>query len=74
MSINDTTPDAASSFTAIIRGVLSYAGGLLSAKGYLDAATWQALAGAVAPVLAILWSIYERKHRVPHFDRRRRPF
>jgi len=45
----------------IVRTVLAAAGGYLAAKGYLDAATWQTIAGAVATVIVAVWSVKSKK-------------
>lgn len=40
----------------IVRAVVAAAGGYLAAKGMLDAATWQIIAGAAATVVVAIWS------------------
>ena len=45
----------------IVRTVLAAAGGYFAAKGYLDAATWQTIAGAVATVIVAVWSVKSKK-------------
>lgn len=40
----------------IARAVIASAGGVLAARGWLDAATWQVIAGAVATVIVAVWS------------------
>ena len=45
----------------IVRTILAAGGGYLAAKGYLDAATWQTIAGAVATVIVAVWSVKSKK-------------
>lgn len=68
------TEETTSTTTAIVRGVISYSGGLATTHYYIDGQTVHALVAALAPVVAILWSIYERKRYRPTHDRRKRPY
>jgi len=45
----------------IIRTVLATLGGIAAAKGYLDASTWQVIAGAVASIVVAVWSFKSKK-------------
>lgn len=47
--------------TGVFRAVLAAAGGGLIAKGYADAATVDAIAGAVAVLFTAIWSIYQKR-------------
>lgn len=40
----------------IVRTILATLGGIAAAKGYLDSATWQVIAGAAASVVVAVWS------------------
>lgn len=53
-----------STLAAIVRHLLTAAGGYLVAKGIeLDSASIEAISGGVAAVGAILWSLYEKRGR-----------
>lgn len=45
----------------IVRTVAAAAFGYLTGKGYIDGATAEALAGAVATVLVAVWSVVSKK-------------
>lgn len=45
----------------LVRTVAAYGFGILTAKGYIDAETATALAGAVATVGVALWSLWSKK-------------
>lgn len=40
----------------IVRAILATVGGVLATKGYLDASTWQVIAGAAATIVTAIWS------------------
>lgn len=45
----------------VLRAVLAAAGGSLISKGYIDAGTLDIAAGALATLLAVAWSVYEKR-------------
>jgi hypothetical protein len=45
----------------IVRTVAAAVGGFLAGKGYLDASTVEALAGAVATIAVAVWSVTSKK-------------
>jgi hypothetical protein len=48
---------------AMLRHILTFGGGLLIAKGYGDAATVEAVAGALLTIIGGIWSIVEKRSR-----------
>lgn len=48
---------------AMIRHVLTFAGGAIVARGYLDAATAEAVTGAVLTLVGAAWSLAEKRGR-----------
>jgi len=42
--------------TSIIRAVLNVVGGSAVAKGYMDNSQWEAIAGGVITVVAVVWA------------------
>lgn len=51
----------AEQFGGIIRTILAAGAGALVTSGYLDAATAQAIAGAVATLIVAGWSVYAKR-------------
>jgi len=49
--------------TGIVRHVLTAGGGFVIGKGWIDAASFEAIAGALVTLIGIGWSIYEKKSR-----------
>lgn len=49
--------------TGIVRHVLTAGGGFVVGKGWLDAASFEALAGALVTLAGVGWSVYEKKAR-----------
>jgi hypothetical protein len=45
----------------VLRAFLAAAGGGLASKGYIDAATIEIVAGALATLIAVAWSIYSKR-------------
>lgn len=45
----------------LVRAVLAYAGGWLTAKGYVTSEQWLAVLGAVPAVVAAVWSFRSKK-------------
>lgn len=45
----------------IVRTIAAAVGGFLAGKGYLDASTVEALAGAVATISVAVWSVVAKK-------------
>lgn len=45
----------------ILRHVLTFVGGIVVAKGWLDDATFVELAGAVVSLVGALWSVFSKK-------------
>jgi uncharacterized membrane protein len=45
----------------IIRHILTAAGGALVAAGYLTSEEWVAIAGALAVLLGVMWSVISRR-------------
>ncbi len=45
----------------IVRTVVAAVGGFLAGKGYLDASTVEALAGAMATIVVAVWSVASKK-------------
>jgi hypothetical protein len=45
----------------IVRTVAAALGGFLAGKGYLDASSVEALAGAVATIAVAVWSVSSKK-------------
>lgn len=48
-------------FEGLIRAILAYAGGWLTAKGYVTSEQWLAILGAVPAVVAAVWSFRSKK-------------
>jgi hypothetical protein len=48
----------------IVRTVAAAVGGFLAGKGYLDASTVEALAGAAATIVVAIWSVVSKKSEV----------
>jgi len=48
-------------FFGIIRTIAAAGFGFLAGKGYLDGATVEALAGAVATIAVAVWSVVSKK-------------
>lgn len=46
---------------ALIRHILTFAGGALVTLGWLDEATVQSLVGALTTVVGVLWSFWDKK-------------
>ena len=49
------------SLQGIIRHALTFGGGFVVAKGYVDEATMQAAIGAIITILGTAWSIFHKK-------------
>lgn len=45
----------------ILRHVLTFVGGIVVAKGWLDDVTYMELAGAVVSLVGALWSVFSKK-------------
>jgi len=45
----------------ILRHILTFGGGILIAKGYIDEASLQQISGAVATLLGTIWSVWIKK-------------
>lgn len=45
----------------LVRAVLAYGGGWLTAKGYVTSEQWLAVLGAVPAVVAAVWSFRSKK-------------
>ncbi|MFA9232010.1 MAG: hypothetical protein ACEQSU_14900 [Microgenomates group bacterium] len=45
----------------IVRAILSAAGGIILAKGYVDAETWLAISGALTTLAVTVWSVWAKK-------------
>ncbi len=50
-------------FLSILRHTLTFAGGLLVAKGTIDEGTANELGGAVITVAGILWGLFDKQGR-----------
>ncbi len=48
---------------AIIRHLLTFGGGLLSAKGLTDSGEVEAASGALITLVGVVWSIFEKRAR-----------
>jgi hypothetical protein len=48
----------------IVRHILTFGGGLIVGKGWLDEATMNAVVGAVITIGGAVWSIIEKRKRV----------
>jgi hypothetical protein len=48
----------------VARTVLAAAGGILVGKGYIDSETAIALAGAVATIIAAVWSVKSKRKAI----------
>ena len=51
----------AEQFGGLVRTVVAAAGGYFATKGFFDAETWVAIAGAASVAAAALWSFYAKK-------------
>jgi hypothetical protein len=49
---------------SIIRHILTSAGTVLVAKGYIDAGAFEAIVGGVLAVVGLAWSFSDKKARV----------
>ena len=49
---------------AIIRHLLTFGGGLLSAKGLTDAGEVETASGAIITLVGVIWSIIEKRSRL----------
>jgi hypothetical protein len=56
----DIAQETQSQVGGVIRNVLSYGGGFITAHGWLDSATTQQLLGALLPLISIGWGIYSK--------------
>lgn len=45
----------------IIRSGLAFAGGIVVAKGWMDAQTMNMVAGSLAPILVAAWSVASKR-------------
>jgi hypothetical protein len=45
---------------AVIRHLLTFVGGVLVSLGWLDESTMQQLAGSLATVAGLLWSVWDK--------------
>lgn len=50
-------------FLAMLRHLLTFGGGALAAKGYVDSGTVEAITGAVLTIAGAVWSVVEKKQR-----------
>lgn len=48
---------------SLVRAVLNVAGGTIIAKGYADSSNWEAIAGGVLAVVAVVWAFLH--HQTP---------
>lgn len=69
-----SSPETSNTVHAIATAALSYSGGLATTHYWIDGETVHALVVALAPVIAIVWSIYTRQSTPRSHDRRKRPF
>jgi hypothetical protein len=53
-------PETSSQAAGVIRNILSYGGGFITAHGWLDSATTQQLLGALLPLISIGWGMYSK--------------
>lgn len=58
------SPMPAAVSLAFVRHLLTFGGGFLIARGYLDAATMEAIIGGLVTVIGAVWSVAEKKARV----------
>lgn len=48
----------------ILRHILTFVGGIVIAKGYMDDATFVELSGAIVALVGALWSVFSKKKPV----------
>lgn len=48
-------------YNGLIRHLLTTVGGVLAAKGYIEAGQVEMVAGALATILGVVWSIYAKR-------------
>jgi hypothetical protein len=48
---------------SILRHILTSAGSVLMAKGYIDDTTYQAIVGGTLAVIGLVWSYYDKASR-----------
>jgi hypothetical protein len=51
-------------FLAMLRHLLTFAGGALAARGIVDSATADVISGAVLTIVGAVWSVVEKKNRL----------
>lgn len=51
--------------SAVVRHVLTAAGGGLAVSWGIDGATWEGVVGAIATLAGLGWSIYDKRKQVP---------
>lgn len=48
---------------ALLRHALTFVGGLLASKGYVDSGTIESASGAILTLAGIVWSVLEKNAR-----------
>jgi hypothetical protein len=49
---------------AMLRHLLTFAGGALAARGIVDSGTVEVVSGAVLTIVGAVWSVVEKKQRI----------
>ena len=45
----------------VVRHVLTTAGGVFVTKGYVGASDWETVAGGIAVLIGVIWSVWQKK-------------
>lgn len=53
------------SILSIVRHILTFGGGFVVAKGWIDSVTLQSAIGAVITIVGVVWGIADKKARTP---------
>lgn len=57
----------ASLVTALLRHILTAAGGALAARHFIDGASVEAITGGAAALAGVAWSFWDKKRRTESF-------
>jgi hypothetical protein len=49
-------------FDGLVRHILTTVGGMTLVTGHMDPSQWQTIAGAVATLLGVAWSVANKKY------------
>lgn len=53
------------SILSIVRHILTFGGGFVVAKGWIDSVTLQSGIGAVVTIVGVVWGVADKKARTP---------